>query len=327
MSDVELFKGNSLVKGDLFKALMETNKRLSGGAGGGGNRISIRGGRFRMVVGGEEVSVRKEPTLNVMIVNSSEIQRTYYKGAYDPKADKANPPTCWSADSKRPAPEVPDDQRQAPACDGCKMNIKGSGQGDSRACRFSQRLAVMLEGDTETVYAMQIPAASIFGAAKGSNMGLQAYSKFLTAHDTPVQGVLTQLSFDTDAETPKLFFKPVRPLEEEELNAVVEAMDTEPVTKAITLTVNVPDEDTKVKDFEIESDEDEDDTPPPPKKKSAAKRKIAEVVEEAEDEDEDDTPPPPKKRTTKKAAPADNGGDKLSALLDVWGDDEGDEDD
>jgi hypothetical protein len=324
MSNLELFKGNPLVKGDLFKSLMETNKRMAGG-GGGGNRISIRGGRFRLVVGGEEVSVRKEPTLNVMIVNASGVQRTYYKGAYDPKADKANPPTCWSADSKVPAPEVPDGQRQAPSCDGCKMNIKGSGQGDSRACRFSQRLAVMLEGDTETIYAMQVPAASIFGAAKGSDMGLQAYVKFLNAHDTPVQAVLTEMSFDTNAETPKLFFKPARPLEEDELNEVVAAMDSAEATNAITLTVNV-EEGTKVQDFKIEDDEDdEDDAPPPPKKKAAEKRKVVEVVDEDDDEEEDDTPPPPPKKKAAKPAPTDTGDDKLSSLLAEWDDDEDDD--
>jgi hypothetical protein len=202
------------------------------------------------------------------------------------------------------------------------MNIKGSGQGDSRACRFSQRLAVMLEGDTETIYAMQVPAASIFGAAKGSDMGLQAYVKFLNAHDTPVQAVLTEMSFDTNAETPKLFFKPARPLEEDELNEVVAAMDSAEATNAITLTVNV-EEGTKVQDFKIE--DDEDDAPPPPKKKAAEKRKVVEVVDEDDDEEEDDTPPPPPKKKAAKPAPTDTGDDKLSSLLAEWDDDEDDD--
>lgn len=325
MSNLDLFKGNALVKGDLFKSLMETNKKMAGSVGAG-NRISIRGKRFRMVVGGEEVWVRKEPTLNVAIIDSSEIQRTYFKGAYDPKAEKRTPPHCWSVDSKKPAPEVPEKNRMSSACDKCKMNIKGSGQGDSRACRFSQRLAVMLEGDTETVYSLQVPAASIFGAAKGSDMGLQAYVKYLSAHETPVQALMTEIRFDDDAESPKLFFKPVRPLEEDELNALLEARDGEAAKAAVTLTVNL---DT---DEEI-AIEDADDDVPPPVVKASTKRKVVEIDEEEEapapkkrkvvevedtSDDEEEEAPPPKKRT-KAEAPAAGAGD-LASLLDEWDD-------
>lgn len=236
MGEMTLFGGNNpLVNSDLFKALKDMNKTLSGGGGGGGKRISLKGRRFRMIVNGEQVSVSKEDSMNIVVVNAAKVSRTYYEGTYDPNNPTA--PTCWSTDTRTPAPEVPAEQRKAASCASCPMNIKGSGQGESRACRFNQRLAITLEGKPNEVYQLQLPATSIFGEAKGDKMGMQAYAKFIDAHDTPMIAVLTQMYFDEDAEQPKLFFKPVRPLTEAEFHAAVEAKDSPEALSAITLTV------------------------------------------------------------------------------------------
>jgi hypothetical protein len=234
MANVELFKGNPLVNSDLFKSLMDLNKRMAGG-GGTGRRISIRGGKFRMMVDGEQVAINKSGELNVVIINAAGVARTYYEGNYDP--ENPTPPVCWSHDTRAPAPEVPEAQRKASRCSDCPLNVKGSGQGESRACRFSQRLAVALDGELDTVYQLQIPAASIFGEAKGGDMGLQAYIKFLTAHSTPAIAVMTEMRFDDNSDAPKLFFRPVRPLNEEELATVLDQRETEETLKAITMTV------------------------------------------------------------------------------------------
>ena len=227
--------GNPLVNSDLFKSLQDMNKTLAGGSGGGGKRLSIKGNKFRLFVDGEQVSVSKEDSMNIVVVNAAAVSRTYYEGSYDPNNPTA--PSCWSVDTRVPAPEVPAEQRKASRCADCPMNVKGSGQGDSRACRFNQRLAITLEGKPDEVYQLQLPATSIFGEAKGGNMGMQAYAKLLNAHNTPIIAVLTEMRFDENAETPKLFFKPVRPLNEEELQAAVKAKDSEEAIKAITLTV------------------------------------------------------------------------------------------
>lgn len=294
MSNLELFKGNPLASSDLFKSLMETNKKLQGG-NAGGPRISIRGGRFRMIVGGEQVSVRKDDFLNVMVADASGINRTYYEGTYDP--ENPAPPKCWSVDGEKPAPEVDEDDRMAARCADCPMNVKGSGQGNSRACRFSQRLAVLLEGDeSETVYQMQVPATSIFGAADGNNMPLQAYVKLLTAHDTPIQAVMTQVFFDENSETPKLFFKPERPLDETELNTVVAAKDSPEAKAAITMTVSQMDNVQPKKQAEVK---------PAPK----ATKKVEEETEVEEP-----------KKTTKKAAPTATAPSDVADILAEWDD-------
>ena len=301
MSNLELFKGTSLVNPDLFKSLMDMNKRMAGG-GGSGRRISIRGGKFRMMVDGEQVAVNKSGELNVVILNAAGVARTYYEGSYDP--ENPAPPKCWSHDTRVPAPEVSEENRMAARCSDCPMNIKGSGQGESRACRFSQRLAVALEGEIDKVYQMQIPAASIFGEARGNQMGLQAYIKFLTAHNTPAIAVMTELTFDENSDAPKLYFRPARGLEEAELATALEVKDSEDAIKAITLTVS-------------QTDDVTDAAKAAEKPKAATKAKAKAKTEDGEVEE----PKKVEKKTTAPAPSADTA-DKLSAVLAGWDDDE-----
>jgi len=306
MSNLELFKGNNLVNSDLFKSLMDMNKKMAGGGGAAGKRISIRGGKFRMIVDGEQVAVKKGDTMNAVIVNAAEISRTYYEGAFDPENPSA--PTCWSTDTRVPSTDVPEDQRKASRCADCPMNVKGSGQGESRACRFSQRLAVVLEGELDKVYQLQIPATSLFGEAKGNDMGLQAYIKFLSAHNTPAIAVMTELRFDEDSTAPKLYFRPVRGLDEEELNQAIEARDSDDAKKAIEMTVSQTD---KV--------EDKPKAEKPKAEKPKAEKPKAAPAPEPEEDDEGEEPTKVEK-AQKPAAPEPKSSDKLASILDGWDD-------
>lgn len=282
MSDMTLFEGNSLVSSDLFKKLQETDDNLTGGSGGiKSHRISLRGGRFRELVNGEQVNVKSDGFLNVVVINAAKLSRTYYKGAYD--AENPSAPTCWSPDTQTPSADVPKDQIQASRCMDCPQNIKGSGQGESRACRFSQRLAILLEGQMGTVYQLQLPATSIFGEARDGNMGMQAYAKYLKAHKTPSIAVVTQMSFDENSDTPKLFFKAVRPLNEDELNQAVSMKDSEDAIKAITLTVSQTDGVQAKRDGAVQEDEVDIREPVPAPKKVAKKKEVAAPSDEEAD--------------------------------------------
>ena len=83
------------------------------------------------MVGGEQVNVKNDGFLNVVIVNAAKLSRTYYSGSYDP--ENPSTPTCWSPDTEKPSSDVPKENIQASRCMDCAMNIKGSGQGDSKA--------------------------------------------------------------------------------------------------------------------------------------------------------------------------------------------------
>ncbi len=215
--------------------LDETTKALAGGESSF-KRISIRGGVFRMVVGGKEVATNEDRAMNIVIVKAApNISRQYYAKAWDPDAEPETP-TCWSTDGKTPDPAV--ENPQSSHCATCPQNVAGSGQGTSRACRYQQRLAVVLEGDMGgDVYQLVLPATSIFGDSKGAKMPLQAYGRYLAGHGVPVTAVVTEMRFDTSVESPKLTFRPVRPLTEEEYLRGKEQSETPDAQTAITMTV------------------------------------------------------------------------------------------
>lgn len=299
MSDLELFKGNSLVSSDLFKSLQSTADNLAGGAGGGGmRRISFRGGRFRELVGGEQVNVNNSGSLNVVILDAAKVSRSYYAGTYD--AENPTPPTCWSADTQTPAPDVPAEQRQASRCGDCPMNVRGSGQGDTRACRYAQRIAVAIEGQYDKVYQAQLSAISVFGKAVDGKMPMQAYANYLNAHKAPPSAVVTEMYFDENSDVPKLFFKAARPLEESELKEVIELREHPDVQKAITMSVSQSDN---------------------VKKAEPAPKKSNNVLEKAAPVEADDAPvEEPKKVNKKEEVKASD--DDIGDLVDAWDDDE-----
>lgn len=210
-----------------------TTKALMGG--GTGKRISIRGGVFRMIVGGKEVAQNDDRAMNVVLVRSAEkTSRSYYAGTYVEGQNAA--PACYSNDGVTPAADSKN--RQSPNCANCPQNIKGSGQGDSRACRFSHRLAVVLENNLEgDVYQLTLPAQSIFGTGDNGKMPLQQYAKFLGGHGIPVTAVVTEMRFDTASATPKLTFRAIRPLSVDEMATAKSQGDTPDALNAVTMTV------------------------------------------------------------------------------------------
>jgi hypothetical protein len=299
-----LFENNALVNSDLYKSLQDTNDKLGGSSFGTTRRISLKGGKFRNLVNGDQVSVSNNDTLNVVIIDAAPVSRTFYDGEYNPEVVTA--PTCWSSDTDKPDDNV--DAPQASRCADCEQNVKGSGKGESRACRYSQKIAVSLEEDMDNVYQMQLPATSIFGDTKEGKMPMQAYARFLKAHNTPVIAVVTEMKFDENSSVPKLFFSPSRPLEEVELNKAVASVESDATKNAIEMRVFDTDKNKKPKEEVV--------VERVPRKKKAAP--VLEVVEEAEEVEE------PAKKVSKKVEETPPEEDKkLSSLMSQW-DDEND---
>lgn len=237
MSEVTLFgqKRSELA----VKLKNNLTDKLAGGAGGATNRrISIKGGVFREMINGKEYRVNEDRAINLVIVDAAPISRMYYAGSY--VEGEAVKPVCWSSNGQAPDQNVPQDQRQASRCMDCKQNIKGSGQGEGRACRFQQRVAVMLEGDIESreVYQLPLPPTSIFGEGEKNKLPMQAYGRFLRAHNTNPSEIVTEARFDTSSPTPKLVFRAVRPLNDDEMAIVAEMQEHPDTARAVTLTVS-----------------------------------------------------------------------------------------
>ena len=275
--------------------LSALTKSLTGGAGGGGvKRISIKGGVFRLMADGKEITSIDDRHLDVVIVNAApKISRTFYAGQYVEGETKG--PDCWSANGEKPDPSV--EEPQASDCASCPMNVKGSGQGDSKACRFSQRLAVVLANDIQgDVMQLTLAATSIFGKEEGDKRPLQAYARYLAAQNINPETLVTRLRFDTKAAVPKMFFQPVRWLEDDEYAIAVEKGSSTEAKNAVTMTVSKPAE----KAPQLEG------------KKPTAKPQ----VEEADDVDEPEKRKPAPKASavpTKKAS-------SLAATVEEWDD-------
>jgi hypothetical protein len=207
----------------------EATKDIAGGSGG--KQISIKGGVWRMVVGGEEVAKNEDRAMNLVVIASGKgVSRTYYSEKYEEGKDVK--PACWSAEGDKPNAEV--ESPQHPTCMGCPQNIEGSGDGKSRACRYSKRLAVALENDIGgNIYRLSVPAKSYFGKADGDKMPLQAFGKFLSGHGIPITGVVTEARFDTSEAVPVLKFRAVRPLGRDEWETAKQQSQTEDARQAV----------------------------------------------------------------------------------------------
>lgn len=296
-----------------------------------GKRISIKGGVFRLVTGGKEVAAIEDRHLDVVIVAAApKVSRTFYGVKYE--EGQATAPTCWSADGDKPDASVK--AKCAPTCAACPNNVAGSGQGTSRACSFSQRVAVVLANDIEgDVLQLTLPAQSIFGKGEGDNRPLQEYARYYAAQGHDISKFITRMKFDTAAAVPKLFFKAMRWQSDEEFAITSEAGKSADAIKAITMTVSQTDGVAPAVAAPAPLDlpgkppkaapapQVEDDEPPvaPPKAAKSAKAKPA-PKEYDNGGGEEATPEPEVKKAAPKAAAAPGAG--LQGVLADWDDEE-----
>ena len=307
MSNITLFKQGNVALPDYLKTPDDMTKALAGNTSG--KQISIKGGVWRLIVSGEEVAKNEDRAMNFIVLAANpHTNRTFFAQKYEEGKDVQ--PTCWSEDGVKPNAEVPADQRQCSTCADCPQNIAGSGEGTSRACRYSRRLAVALENDLEgNVYRLQLPAKSIFGKPEGEKMPLQAYAKFLAGHGVPMSGVVTEARFDTSEAVPVLKFRAVRPLNRDEWEQAKEAAKSEDALRAIEFKMVL-----KPKDGSA-----------PATKPAAALFNGAAVAAREEPkavESDGDIEEPVKRQSKKPAVQAAPASKDVSAVLDAWGDDE-----
>lgn len=282
-------------------------KSLSGGGGGGGKRISIKGGVFRLYADGKQVAAMEERHMDIVIVNAApKVSRVLYLSKWDPENPAS--PDCWSPDGEQPSPEAR--SPQATRCVDCVQNIAGSGNGNSRACKYQQRLAVVLADDMEgDVLQFTLPATSVFGKAEGEKMGLQAYARWLAAQNIDPSEVVTRVRFDTDVESPKLLFKGTRWLTDDEHEICQRQGASDDATKAITMTVakidKVPEVAAPAPDLAGER---------PKATKAKPKKTVAPAAEEADDSEPEVRKQAPKETAVPKAKA------QLADMVDDWDD-------
>ena len=241
-NELSMLKGN--LPAHLRGGVDETTRALMGGAVSTGpsiKRISIKGSVFRMMVEGKEVAKNEERAMNMVIVGAAQYNsRSFYEATFA-EGQGAKMPDCFSDNGISPSAKslAP----QSATCKDCPQNVDGSApSGKGRACRFSRRLAVVLENDQQgDVFQITLPAQSIFGKGADGKLPLEAYVRLLGTNNVSVTSVVTEMRFDTSSATPKLTFKAVRYLEEDEFANALAKGKTPEAKAAIGLTAGAID--------------------------------------------------------------------------------------
>ena len=192
--------------------LSELTKRLAGN-GGGVKRIVPKNGIFRKMAGGEEVGKIKG-ALEVIIVDvSPKVGRIFYEKQWSPDAEPT-PPTCFSNDGQLPDASV--ENPPSDRCDTCPRNVKGSGMGNSKACRYSRRVALLLLEDFNTalegqVYQMNLASKSLFGDSNTENAyTFENYLKVCMNNGKSIDHIITSIFFNEDNDNQSVLFMPLR---------------------------------------------------------------------------------------------------------------------
>lgn len=231
-----------LMTADAAEQIAAANAAAAGGIKAGGfPRISIKGGKFHEVEGGETRTYfhPQQPgqpllpmmCLEVAILNANQnLTKTFYEGEYKEGDDKE--PTCSSDNGKTPDSHITAPQHAN--CAECPMNQWGSriskvSGKDTKACSDNKRLAVLPAGDLSyKALGLSITPSSLSDWGK--------YVKALTERNIPVNAVATNLTFDASAAHPKVQFSYSRFLTEAEYAKVKERMVGDDVKTIIAPT-------------------------------------------------------------------------------------------
>ena len=307
MSNLSIFKESGAVSTASKRELTGLAKTLA--ATNNMRRIATNtNGTFKRMINGEQIGNAIRGEFNCIIVDAlPKVSRTFYAGKYDPNA-KATLPDCWSNLGDKP--EAAASNKQHSNCADCPQNVKGSGDNGGRACRFQRRIAILIAGDpTGEVYQFNVPAKSLFGKGNGNVHPFESYVKYLLGNGESPDTVVTNISYDLNADSMELLFTPMRGISDEEYALVVAAQADPETKKYVQLTVAAT-----------------DGVKAAPKQEASKPTPV--VTRSEEPDDEDEAPAEPVKRSAKptavEEAPAATGA--LASIVSAWGDDSEDED-
>jgi hypothetical protein len=298
-NDVSIFTGQTGVSTERRQSALA--QKLATTSTGSSRRIQANiNGTFKKIVNGEQVGNAIRGEFNAIVVGMlTNVSRIYYKEKFDPNKE-ATLPNCWSNNGDKPEAGASDPQHGN--CADCPRNIKGSGENGGKACRYQRRVSLLLEGDESgTVYQFNIPAKSLFGKGTGNIHPFESYVKFLVNNNMSPDLVVTNISFDSNAETMELVFSPVREVSDAEYELVLAAQERPETEMYTKLTAAQTDGVSKTPKLD----------------------KPAPVVTRSEEPEEEEVTEPVK-RTKKKEeeTPAADNDDPLASIIDEWGSDD-----
>jgi hypothetical protein len=173
--------------------------------------------------------------------------------------------------------------------------------GNSKSCRYSRRLALVLEEDFGTslegeVYQMNLASKSLFGEGNSDNAHtFENYAKYLANNGKSLDYVVTQISFNEDNDNQSVLFTPARFINKNEYAVTSTVVQKPEVHKMVVMTPYQADMSGRQQKLEA------------PKATAPAPQAAEETAE-----------PEPTVRPSKKAAPAPEAKKDLNSVLDAW---------
>lgn len=224
MSNIIAFESKSLPAYLANVDVAAINADLTSHAGSGFPVISIKGKTFAIVRDGERTVLTKDvdgekipaPSIDVVLLKANKgTSKVFYIKGYTEGAEGVKP-DCFSNTGDKPDASV--ENPQAKSCATCPHNQWGSKVGENgskgKACQDSVRMAIATPDLLNDPYLLRVPPASI--------RALGEYGEMLKKRGVGYNMVVTKISFDMDAPTPKLVFKPVGFLDEAGFRAAQE---------------------------------------------------------------------------------------------------------
>ena len=194
----------------------DINQQASAGIGGESvNHISLAGGRFAVVRGQTKTQLAVWELELIFVLVNPGVNKAYYATKWNPDGE-AVPPDCMSDDGV--TPRADSKLLQCNTCAACPQNQFGSkinpqtgAQG--KACADKKFIAVVAPGQAGgEMLRLQVPVASL------GDLG----TMLRNLPKVPYYAVVAGVSFDTAASYPKLKFRPIRYVEENEFATILE---------------------------------------------------------------------------------------------------------
>jgi hypothetical protein len=311
MTNLTIFKNPNAVAVALPPSKM--GAQIASGMGGYNRIATNTNGTFKRIVNGEQVGKAIRGEFNAIILAMlDKPSRSFYASDYDPDA-KGSAPDCFSNLGDKP--EASASNRQASNCASCPKNIEGSGKlGKGKACRFSRKVALFLDGDESgDVYQFNIPAKSLFGKTTGNTLPFEQYCRHLVSNQAAPDRVVTTVAYNLDAETMELTFTADRFINPDELVRVTEAQENPATTRLISFDMTKS----------VTTEEPAKLTAQPEPK---AKKPSFLDADDGEDDEEEELPTPVKRASKKTTAAVDAPTGTLAAVVSDWADDEEEDD-
>jgi hypothetical protein len=211
---------------------LKVDDDLQAGLAGGFGIVGIKGKAWHIRHRSQSITLMREDgdgprnSIEVVVVKAATpLQKTFYANGYEQGSDAA--PDCFSMNGVTPDVSVPVDKRVNPTCANCPKAAWGSKITDAgkkaKACTDSRRLAIVPDRDLKNEMfggpmLLRVPAASLDGLAKMDEM--------MKKMGFPICTYVTKISFDPQAEFPKLVFTPARPLSDDEVDTIMGMRET-----------------------------------------------------------------------------------------------------